>query len=248
MGASTLQLVLCFLLLSAVVQAADPPPSIVYRMDFREPTTIFNEGFKALGSNDNLYDHVNGDSCYKNARNTAFVATTSDKEFAVKWSKNDFCYKGTATYYYVYEIRATSNFYNAEESLINTEEERNIELATKFQNESEWLAYGGVDKIQIKLAEIYEMPKDKGEDGIYRDTIKNEDYDGTITSSANPGPYIQKSKKEPPRGHIQSNFIIACFTCRRAPPTPRIAKDQKSEAQISIASLLKNLLQFAFRN
>jgi hypothetical protein len=47
MGASTPQLVLCFLLLSAVVQAGDPPPMFVYRSDYCTPADIFVKGFEA---------------------------------------------------------------------------------------------------------------------------------------------------------------------------------------------------------
>ena len=46
MGAFTPQLVLCFLLLSAVVQAVDPPPIFVYRMDYRNPDII--KGTKSM--------------------------------------------------------------------------------------------------------------------------------------------------------------------------------------------------------
>ena len=83
MGAFTPQLVLCFLLLSEVVQATDPPPSIVYRMDYRNPADIFARGFEPLGDNDSLEDHMGGLSCRTGTSTTAFVATTSSEEFAI---------------------------------------------------------------------------------------------------------------------------------------------------------------------
>ena len=251
MGASTLQLVLCFLLLSAAVVQAVDPPSIVYRSDYRSPDDIFENGFQALGDNDNLYDHVSGASCYKHARNTAFVATTSDKTFAINWTKNSFCFRETAEFFYVYKIRATENFYNAVASLRSIGKKKYTDLANNFEHEEEWLALGGVRNTQIELAEKYRMPDLEAKVEPKRvEIITNDDhYDKAIEgSAANPGPYDRKPKKKPSRFLSLSSFITACFTCRVAPPPLSTAK---TEAKISIASLLKNLLlksQFASSN
>ena len=246
MGASTLQLVLCFLLLSAVVQAVDDPPKFVYRMDFRGPDIIFDKGFQPLGDNDNLYQHVNGDSCNSGTADTAFVATTSDKQFAMDWVKNSFCSKKreTADKYYVYTIQATKKFYNAHASLLKTGEKKNRELANRFKNENEWLAFEGVPAKRIQKADIYSIPK-----YVQTGTKMNTGYVKITESSANSDPYISKPKEQPPRRFALSEFITACFTCGEAASTTQsTAKNEKTEAKISIASLLKNLFQFASSN
>ena len=246
MGASTLQLVLCFLLLSAVVQAVDDPPQFVYRMDFREPAIIFDKGFEALGNNNNLYDHVSGKSCNNGAANTAFVATTSDKQFAIDWVKNSFCSskRKTAEKYYVYKIRATEKFYNAYASLLETGKKKDSQLANRFKNENEWLALDGVPASQIEKADIYSIPG-----YVLIDTEMNPHYNEISEGSANSDPYIPEPKEQPPRRFGLPKFITACFTCGGAvPTTPSTAKNEKTEAKISIASLLKNLLQFASHN
>ena len=250
MGAFTPQLVLCFLLLSAVVQAVDPPPIFVYRMDYRNPTDIFAMGFEPLGDNDSLEDHVGGLSCRTGTSTTAFVATTSSEEFAINWGRDRFCLHGTATEFYVYKIRATENFYSAEASLRNTGEQKNILLADYYKKQKEWLAFGGVPAKQIEKADIYKTPDMEGNVPYIR-TETNPNYDGTIKGRGNSEPYIPKPKGQPPRRFQLPNFITACFTCGGALSTPSTAKSKKIEAKISIATLLqtwKNLLQHASRN
>ena len=237
MGAFKSQLVLCFLLLSAVVQATDPPPIFVYRMDYRNPDVIFARGFEALGDNDSLYDHVSGASCKTGTSTTAFVATTSDETFAINWGKNRFCLHNKATEFYVYKIRATENFYSAELSLRNTGESKSIELADHYKKQKEWLAVGGVPAKQIEKADVYKTP-DKEENIPHIRTEMNPNYDGTIEGSGNPEPYIPKPKEQPRCRFRLPNFITACFTgCS----TLNRAKNQitDSEAKIFISSLLQ---------
>ena len=256
MGAFTPQLVLCFLLLSAVVQAVDPPPIFVYRMDYRNPDVIFARGFEALGDNDSLYDHVSGGSCRTGTSTTVFVATTSDKTFAVNWGRDRFCLHNKATEFYVYKIRATENFYSAEASLRNTGESKSIELADHYKKQKEWLAVGGVPASQIKMADVYKTP-DKSGKVVHLRSEMNDNYDETIQGSGNPEPYIPKEQPtQPPRRRIRfrlPNYITACFTGCWGLSTLNTAENQNtdSEAKISFASLLqtwKNFLQHASRN
>ena len=78
--------VYCLLCFAAVLAA---PPKYVYRADFRPPEKIFSNGFQALGNNANLRSHVGGYSCsYCKGNNSAFVATTSEKDFAIAWGRD----------------------------------------------------------------------------------------------------------------------------------------------------------------
>ena len=123
-------LLLQLLCLSAVL-ANVSPPSFVYRSDFREPSNIFNNGMKHLGNNENLIDHVTGDSCTLGTmKNTAFVATSSDENFYDVQASLMKAYKGTGNKDYK-------------------------ETAEEFKAEREWVAYHGLPKELIMSANIY---------------------------------------------------------------------------------------------
>ena len=253
MGAFIPQLVLCFLLLSAVVQATDPPPIIVYWMDYRNPADIFARGFEALGDNDSLEDHVNGKSC-KTAHGTsttAFVATTSSKQFAIDWGRDRAFLHPGATEFYVYKMQATENFYSAGASLREasrrTGESKYVALADHYDYQKEWLAVGGVPTSQIEMADAYSTP-DKSGKVVHLHSEMNPNYDRTIWGSGNPRPYIPKGQPSHRRFRLP-NFVTACFTGGGTLSTLNTAKNQNAEAKMSIASLLqawKNLLQHAF--
>ena len=153
---------LAVLLSFFVLSKQDEVPQTVYRADFRDPDEIFAHGFRTLGNNDDLFDHVSGTSCQSGAnQNSAFTATTSVEKFARKWcSDNLWSGQGGSRFMYVYEIRATKNFYNAYNSLMNTfHQTKKTEyksLAEMFKAENEWVAYKGVPRDLVKGATKYE--------------------------------------------------------------------------------------------
>ena len=123
---------------------------------------IFADGFKSLGNNDNLNDHVRGTSCIRgtNKPNSAFVATTASEQFAKEWGRDRIALEpDNIQNYYVYRIRATGNFYNATESLLNAEYE---DQAYNKLRQKEWLAYNGVITSQIEKVDVYGRPTDAG--------------------------------------------------------------------------------------
>ncbi len=249
MGASTPQLVLCFLLLSAVVQAGDPPPMVVYRSDYRKPADIFVKGFETLGDNDSLEDHVSGSSCRTGTSTTAFVATTSSENFAVSWGRDRAIIHPGASEFYVYKMRATENFYSAGASLREayrrTGDVKYVALADHYEYQKEWLAVGGVPASQVEMADVYSTP-DKSGNVVHIRSEVNPNYDRTTKGSGNPKPYIPKGQPSRRRFRLP-NFVTACFT-GGTPSRLYTAKTQNTGAKISIASLLhtwKNLLQHA---
>ena len=252
MGAFTPQLVLSFLLLSAVVQATDPP-TFVYRMDYRKPADIFARGFEALGDNDSLEDHVSGSSCRTGTSTTAFVATTSKEQFAIDWGRDRALIHPGATEFYVYKMRATDNFYSAGASLREayrkTGESKYEALADHYDYQKEWLAVGGVPASQVEMVDVYSTP-DKSGKVVHLRSEMNPNYDRTIRGSGNPRPYIPRGQPSRRRFRLP-NFVTACFTGNGgALSTLNTAKNQNAEAKMSIASLLqtwKSLLQHASR-
>ena len=182
--------VYCLLCFAAVLAA---PPKYVYRADFRPPEKIFSNGFQALGNNANLDDHVTGVSCSSSYHNSAFVATTSSKEFAVAWGRDRTAVncKSLGEYVYVYTIRATDNFYDAHESLLeayhNTGDSNYQVLAERFRSQHEWLAYNGIPNNQVKDVDMYKRPGGS-ENMIFLHSQHNQFY-VDAQSHGNPHPF-----------------------------------------------------------
>ena len=256
MGFFTQQLVLCCLLSSVVVWAADPP-TFVYRADFRPPEVIFANGFPALGDNDDLHDHMTGGSCKigNNPGSTAFVATTSDERFAVNWGRDRIVIRPPETQqYYVYKIRATANFYNAEASLRvayhNTGDRKYSADADHYAYQKEWLAYNGIPASQVEMVTIYGRPDRRG-NVISRGSLFNENYDRRSQSSANPNPYVPRRQPTHRRRFRLPKFVTACFNGNNEGDLSKLQlKNRSAEAKISTARLMriwKTMLQHASR-
>lgn len=131
------------------VPSANTAPATVWRVDSRPPGTIFTYGFPESGEDDNLLASVN------NATNErAYVPTTTNPMFF-----HDFAYGAAQTnYIWVYEIRATANFYNATGSIEwlrdNTNAPQRIRTVARdtydaFRNQQEWSALGGIPREQV---------------------------------------------------------------------------------------------------
>ena len=140
-------------------KAADnTPPHFVYRADFRDYEHLFASGFKTLGRNDNLEDHIRGISCQDGElKNSAFTATTSEEEFAIKWAGDRLWMRenyASNQFVYVYKIRASENFYCSYSSLMkafeDTKEKPYKRLADFFKSEKEWVAYKGIPSDQVR--------------------------------------------------------------------------------------------------
>ena len=151
---------LYYLLCPSLTNAVLLPPSFVYRSDFREPANIFKNGMPSQGSNQNLLDHIYGNSCMGGTKNTAFVATSLQKDFAIHfgwdllWTTED-----AGPYIYLYKIRASDNFFEVKNSLQkafkSTGDENYKDALDTFGHEHEWVALGGIPANQIKTVYIY---------------------------------------------------------------------------------------------
>lgn len=131
------------------VPSPNAAPRVVWRVDSRPPGVIFSNGFRESGEDDNLLASMN------NATNErAYVPTTTNPMFF-----HDFAHGAALTnYIWVYEIRATGNFYNATGSIewvrdnpaaptrIRAVAEDTIDA---FRNQQEWSALGGIPREQI---------------------------------------------------------------------------------------------------
>ena len=150
-------------LFQGACSAAIVPPKFVYRADFRSPTIIFAEGLRHIGDNTNVLDHVHGGSCsYDPNPSTPFVATTRVEAFAESWGADQLWldrFKAGPNYW-VYKIRATSDFYDCFESLMKGYKTTKIKeykyTARALQHQSEWLAYHGISPELIENARMFE--------------------------------------------------------------------------------------------
>ena len=135
-------------------------PKFVYRADFRDPRLIFQSGFRHIGQNTNILEHVQGTTCsYGPNPSTAFVATTSEEAFAVKWGGDQIWIDNEkGPYVFIYKIRATPAFYSAYDSLLNiyrrTRKKKYQSAADKYQYQKEWLAFNGIQSELIVSAKV----------------------------------------------------------------------------------------------
>ena len=143
--------VLCCLLFSAAAVWAESSPKYVYLVSNHKPSDVFYNGFQALGSNEDLHMHASGVSCAGNDGDTAFIDTTTNKNFAFDW--------GVKLYpsgpFYMYKIRATDQFYELKNSLEKTAEKMKKEDDCRFElysydsqqlpaSQGRWIARTGI--------------------------------------------------------------------------------------------------------
>ncbi|WP_099400270.1 hypothetical protein [Iodobacter sp. BJB302] len=123
---------------SGILQAQ--PPSFVYRSTLTPPETVFRDGFKSPGKNNDLYDHTNGSSCKK--QETAFVATSRSQDFVRQHWAADGLWMTPVTeqqQIYSYRIRATGNFYSVYDSLVAHENSVYRNVGERFRHQEEWV-------------------------------------------------------------------------------------------------------------
>ncbi|MBJ7262962.1 MAG: hypothetical protein JHC61_04135 [Burkholderiaceae bacterium] len=146
-------------LVPTVAQAQSAPNTgVLYRMDTRPPEVIFRTGFSSWGTNDNLAEHASGESCSRSAgqlgaRSSAFVATTSNPEFARRLARVAVTLTPTGRTY-IYTIRSNDNMYNLAESLRAYVPQQRT-LAAIAAHQSEWSAYRQIRGEDIVSVTIY---------------------------------------------------------------------------------------------
>ena len=218
---------LCCLLFSAVVVWTEDSPVYVLRADIRPPNDVFLNGFRSLGDNDNLLDHVSGASCQTATHQgtTVFIDTTTNLLFAKAWgeqllSKTNILVPPTTNFYYVYVIHANSNFFNCEASLwkeADSLHDKSLHNTIVYLNQiyhvkqqSRWLAYYEITGYSISSAFIFakENITDTTSSSELSGYVQNPKYMyGGISPQnirANSEPY---SRRGPAAAHI-----TACLT------------------------------------
>lgn len=110
---------LLLLLFTSNVTALSLPDNAVYRVDDREPSVIFNNGFQAYGTNDSVDQHVSGDSI--RSRTSAWIATTDNVDTASQIARTRYnlipSLRVRTTW--IYEIAQTDNMYDLNNSMQN---------------------------------------------------------------------------------------------------------------------------------
>ncbi len=146
------------------------PTSTVYRVDFRAPDIIFQEGFQPRGNNMNIIDHLSGRSTYGQhasfTHNSGLISTAGIRNAAIRigysnaqaWQMHN---TGTPPTMYLYEIRGTNNMYNARAPMENYMEMYAGNTgqyrfwASRIANDAEteeWVAAGAIEPEQISRA------------------------------------------------------------------------------------------------
>ena len=196
------------------------PSKYVYRSDFRSPDEIFRNGFRPLGNNDDLKDHVTGASCNTGNRNTAFVATSTSEQFAINWGRDRTVVNPDERYIYVYRIRATGNFYDVYQSLLqayrNTGDTMYQALANHYQYQQEWVAFNGVTANQVEQVDVYGRPDRNGHMPLIRSQTNPHYVDSQ--SHGNPDPYPISGQAATTNWLLRSSlaYLTACFSlCKR---------------------------------
>ena len=208
-------IVFCCLQLYCTPVLANPPKH-VYRSDFRSPDDIFTNGFKKLGDNDDLNDHVTGASCYTGNQNTAFVATSESEQFATNWGRDRTVVNPDESYVYVYRIRATGNFYDVYQSLLQayriTGDSLYQALASHYEYQQEWVAFNSITANQIERVDVYGRPGPDGNMPLIRRQTNPNYVDSQ--SHGNPDPYPISGPAPTTNWLLPSTlaYLTACFS------------------------------------
>lgn len=188
--------VLVFMIMLAYgnAYAASEIVNIVYRMDKRPPAEIFKTGFEQWGNNDNLLEHVEGISMgITDGSGSAFVSTTSDLNYAIEFAR-----AVRLQEFYIYEIRATSNFYslNITFTHFSQADPGYLEVLHNFESSNEFAAHLGISNSQIRRAWLYTVQNDLATQGP---AIENPSYrdEGTAASEEAYG-FMHPSDEETP--------------------------------------------------
>lgn len=227
------------LVMSMAGLANATPPSFVYRGTATlDPDSVFANGIPNTGTNDDLYDHVNGGSCSRG--DTAFVPTSASEAFAYERALYALITNPAATFY-VYRIRATANFYDADASLRAahraTGDQRYLSTANHFQHQEEWLAYHGVQANQVESATVYRRNPQTGQ--IEQVAVRRNPNYIAANTRGNDAVFGFR----PPRGNIRVirpsfrySHVSACFGCFPRERSTR-SVDETATAQCTMFSV-----------
>jgi pertussis toxin subunit 1 len=176
-------------------------PRVVMRVDSRGPNEIFKNGFKAWGQNDNVLDHLSGQSIHVTG-DSAFIATTEDK-LVTAIIFQTFCSQNSSATKWGYSIYTDGNFYEANKTLesiiknpdlhpnypANKVETAKV-LLEKTAKSQEWLAKSAIPPTSvIDAAQMKCKSQSKVE-------IIQHKVNGSAkkpTSRANTEPYVRES-------------------------------------------------------
>lgn len=187
-----------------------------YRSDVRAPTGpngIFETGFHAWGENDNLLEHVQGDSLGQHGEeSSAFVATSMNEYVAIDHALDELgdAYgeegEGEGEEFYLYEIRPENNFYSVETSFREwaSRDSGYVAPLNGLGYEREYAALGGIARELIYRATLYRI----GEGNSYQqvEVMYNPYYVNEI-SEANSAPYPHMY---PSSFHTQFSTAYSC--------------------------------------
>lgn len=146
-------------------------PKLVYRIDARSPEEVFRNGFSPWGSNLNFFGHILGDTLGHEAEpslRSGLISATDSPDSALRFFGERLHVPTPA--FYLYEIRATNNFYSAQRTASFYEQRiatnqmdvthgsfdeacSAIELLrTAFAYQREWFSVGAIPANQIRGA------------------------------------------------------------------------------------------------
>ncbi|MFJ7905097.1 alpha/beta hydrolase [Streptomyces sp. NPDC096198] len=176
--------------------AGQKPPTVLYRVDTRLPVDVFRDGFSAYGKDMDLEKHARGATTIGNARqakSSGFIATTSNRAFAIRFSEQLLTEQQTV---YLYEILPNRSLYNLPSSL-QAKGGVDPSLVDHAQAQGEWVATGRIPADHIKSATSISRPetgRGKPVIGSAQPNVKvpgttREGFDPDATPRANAHPY-----------------------------------------------------------
>lgn len=210
---------LCVISISVAFMCRAKPPDIVWRVDTRDHSDIFRNGFHSTGDNDDVVEHLSGRSCRSNdgdEGSSAFISTTSNRGFASNYAervlRSMYEQGDVNAHIYIYQVRADDNMYSADYTLEFLLQgghndhsnpngpdvlfRRNSEISRIMRYSpflSEWMAYRRIEVNQIFSVTTYYM---------YQGSVRTDGFlpNPRFTqtrSSASVGPYFSAFTARP---------------------------------------------------
>lgn len=143
-----------FLLSLGSSQAASQ--KYVYRVDDQSPDIVFIRGFQTWGNNINVALHIRGYSASTGSRDSAFISTTTQLNFAYTFMSLRI---RPGRPFYIYRIRADENFYSALRTMNHLATRWNARLDpvthTILLRENEYIAYNGIPADHVMEVTTY---------------------------------------------------------------------------------------------
>lgn len=163
---------------------ADASPAVLFRGSGASPDKVFKEGFRSLGVNENLYDHV----MYSGRTDSVFVATSSDGVVSMRFVglkfmdeelklPNENRDKKYVSRLYLYKITPYPGIFDVNSSIdyyINTRKDDGYKSSKFLEYEHEYVAKGMLPGEQIDGAYAIDVSRLKGNPGDKN--LKDLDY------------------------------------------------------------------------